>query len=101
MHKFKGKKEQIKLVLDMSNDGPTFKMLESLMAATAGPGKSGKAGGYEALNKLLSSGIPGMEGLFSGDGKDNFSARYSKGGTIHMQQPQRVGGVPQRQILYY
>ena len=46
MHKFKGK-EQIKLVLDMSNDGPTFKMLESLMAATAG-GKSGKGGGeYE------------------------------------------------------
>ena len=81
MHKFKGK-EQIKLVLDMSNDGPTFKMLESLMAATAGPGKSGKAGGYEALNKLLSSGIPGMEGLFSGDGKDNFSARYSKGSFI-------------------
>ena len=44
MHKFKGKKEQIKLVLDMSNDGPTFKMLENLMAATAG-GKSGKGGG--------------------------------------------------------
>ena len=46
MHKFKGK-EQIKLVLDMSNDGPTFKMLESLMAATAG-GKSGKGGGEHA-----------------------------------------------------
>ena len=41
------KKEQIKLVLDMSNDGPTFKMLESLMAATAG-GKSGKGGGEHA-----------------------------------------------------
>ena len=47
MHKFKGKKEQIKLVLDMSNDGPTFKMLENLMAATAG-GKSGKGGGEHA-----------------------------------------------------
>ena len=41
-----------------------------------------KAGGYEALNKLLSSGIPGMEGLFSGDGKENFSARYAKGHRI-------------------
>ena len=51
MHKFKGK-EQIKLVLDMSNDGPTFKMLENLMAATAG-GKSGKGGG-EHVKAVLS-----------------------------------------------
>ena len=47
MHKFKGK-EQIKLVLDMSNDGPAFKMLESLMAATAG-GKSGKGGRHDNM----------------------------------------------------
>jgi hypothetical protein len=69
-------KDQIKLVLDMSNDGPTFKMLESLMAATSG----GKNGGYDALNKLLSSGIPGMENLFSSskDGKENFGAKYAK-----------------------
>ncbi len=26
------KKEQIKLVLDMSNDGPMFKMLESMLS---------------------------------------------------------------------
>ena len=51
MHKFKGK-EQIKLVLDMSNDGPTFKMLESLMAATAG-GKSGKGGGEHGIRILF------------------------------------------------
>jgi hypothetical protein len=28
------KKEQIKLVLDMSNDGPMFKMLESMLRQT-------------------------------------------------------------------
>ena len=51
--------------------------LESTVGFPTPPKK--QAGGYEALSKLLSSGIPGMEGLFSGDGKDNFSARYSKG----------------------
>ncbi len=75
-HKFKAK-EQIKLVLDMSNDGPTFKMLESLMAATS-KGGGGAKGGFEALSKLLSSGIPGMENLFSSDGKSDFSAKYAK-----------------------
>lgn len=53
----------------MSNDGPTFKMLESMMTAIAG--KNGEKGTYDALSKLLKSGIPGMEQLF--DGKKGFS----------------------------
>lgn len=70
-------KQEIKLVLDMSNDGPMFKMLESLM--TAVNGANGANGTYDALNKLLKSGIPGMEGLFSNDGKgDNFASKFVK-----------------------
>ena len=46
------KSQEIKLVLDMSNDGPMFKMLESLM--TAVNGANGANGTYDALNKLLS-----------------------------------------------
>ena len=56
------KKEHIKLVLDMSNEGPMFKMLESMMSG----GKNGDKGAFDALNKLLKSGIPGLEGLFGG-----------------------------------
>lgn len=73
----KDRSQEIKLVLDMSNDGPTFKMLESLM--TAVNGANGANGTYEALNKLLKSGIPGMEGLFSNDGKgENFASKFVK-----------------------
>ena len=54
------KKEQIKLVLDMSNDGPMFKMLESMLS---GGGKDG-LGAFGALQKLMKSGIPGLENLF-------------------------------------
>ncbi|QQP58025.1 Uncharacterized protein FKW44_003212 [Caligus rogercresseyi] len=54
-----GSKEQIKLVLDMSNEGPIFKMLESILQGSAGEGN-------DALNNLLKSGIPGLENLFSG-----------------------------------
>ena len=77
------KKEHIKLVLDMSNEGPMFKMLESMMSG----GKNGDKGAFEALNKLLKSGIPGLEGLFGsgggggGDGTDggnNLGARFIK-----------------------
>ena len=86
------KKEQIKLVLDMSNDGPMFKaivnfftlyskqtysflitcwgrgmegwrllpqMLESMLSGTGSGG-----GAFGALQKLLKSGIPGLENLF-------------------------------------
>lgn len=60
------KEEQIKLVLDMSNDGPTFKMLEALMAAVEDTASGKKS--YEALSRLLKSGIPGMEQLFQGKG---------------------------------
>ncbi len=82
--------EEIKLVLDMSPDGPTFAALESIMMAASeafeasggggrgaangvkGGGKRGKAGGaagkkggYDQLTKLLKSGIPGEEKIFS------------------------------------
>ena len=46
----------------MSNEGPMFKMLESMMSG----GKNGDKGAFDALNKLLKSGIPGLEGLFGG-----------------------------------
>ena len=77
------KKEHIKLVLDMSNEGPMFKMLESMMSG----GKNGDKGAFEALNKLLKSGIPGLEGLFGSggaasgdatDGSNNLGARFIK-----------------------
>ena len=64
---FNNKKEQIKLVLDMSNEGPMFKMLESMLGGAAGSGK-----GNEALKKLLKSGIPGLEGFLAG-GADGFA----------------------------
>ena len=54
------KNEKIKLVLDMSNDGPMFKMLESMLSGTGGSG----GGALGALQKLLKSGIPGLENLF-------------------------------------
>ncbi|XP_040565348.2 uncharacterized protein [Lepeophtheirus salmonis] len=54
-----GSKEQIKLVLDMSNEGPIFKMLDSILKGSSGEGN-------DALSKLLKSGIPGLENLFSG-----------------------------------
>ena len=57
------KKDQVKLVLDMSNNGPMFKMLEQMAGAG---GKGGAAN--EALKKLLKSGIPGLEGLLAGGG---------------------------------
>ena len=68
------KKEQIKLVLDMSNEGPMFKMLEAMI----GGGKNKEA--HEALNKLLRSGIPGLEGLFGSgtDTTDGFGAKFVK-----------------------
>ena len=75
------KKEHIKLVLDMSNEGPMFKMLESMMAG----GKNGDKGAFDALNKLLKSGIPGLEGLFGAagggdavDGGADFGERFIK-----------------------
>ena len=77
--KFK-KKEHIKLVLDMSNEGPMFKMIESMMSG----GKNGDKGAYEALNKLMKSGIPGLEGLFGSsggdvtDGTNSFGAKFVK-----------------------
>ena len=46
----------------MSNEGPMFKMLESMMKN----GCAGDKAGYEALNKLLKSGIPGLENIFKG-----------------------------------
>ena len=61
------KREQIKLVLDMSNEGPMFKMLESMLGGAAGAHK-----GNEALKKLLKAGIPGLEGFLSG-GADGFA----------------------------
>ncbi len=59
--------EEIKLVLDMSPDGPTFAMLEAIMKAAReeeagcanGIGKKKKKSTYEKLTKLLKSGIPG------------------------------------------
>ena len=57
---FNNKKEQIKLVLDMSNEGPMFKMLESMLSGSGGSG----GGALGALQKLLKSGIPGLENLF-------------------------------------
>lgn len=68
------KKEQIKLVLDMSNEGPMFKMLESMFSG----GKNGNNGAYAALNNLLKSGIPGLESLFGGDGGGNFGDKFGK-----------------------
>lgn len=59
-------KQQIKLVLDMSNEGPMFKMIESML------GGAGTSQGLEALKKLLKSGIPGLEGFLSG-GVDGFA----------------------------
>ena len=50
----------------MSNEGPMFKMLESML------GGAGAHKGHDALKKLLKSGIPGLEGFLSG-GADGFS----------------------------
>ena len=72
--KFENRKEQIKLVLDMSNEGPMFKMLEAMVG-------SGNKSAHEALNKLLRSGIPGLEGLFgsgASDVTDGFGAKFVK-----------------------
>ena len=33
---------------------------------------------YDALNKLIKSGIPGLEGLFAPDGTGNFCVGFSK-----------------------
>ena len=60
------RKEQIKLVLDMSNEGPMFKMLESMLGGAVGASK-----GHDALKKLLKSGIPGLEGFLKA-GADGF-----------------------------
>ncbi len=51
----------------MSNEGPMFKMLESMLGGAASATK-----GNEALKKLLKSGIPGLEGFLSG-GPDGFA----------------------------
>ena len=74
------KKDQVKLVLDMSNNGPMFKMLEQMAGAG---GKGGAAN--EALKKLLKSGIPGLEGLLAGGGgelsshlRKNKAKRFAK-----------------------
>jgi len=66
------RKERIKLVLDMSNDGPMFKMLESMLSGC----KDGGSGAFGALQKLLQSGIPGLENLF-GQGTDG-SLKFNK-----------------------
>ena len=71
---FDRKGDQVKLVLDMSNDGPMFKMLESMMRTVGGKNK----GGYEALSKLLKSGIPGMESIFSKGGFTKMSDEDKK-----------------------
>lgn len=68
--KYEQRKDTIKLVLDMSNDGPMFRMLESMMRETANSSNA-----YDALNKLLKSGIPGISELF-GSGKENIGARF-------------------------
>ncbi|TRY61422.1 hypothetical protein TCAL_14991 [Tigriopus californicus] len=68
--KYEQRKDTIKLVLDMSNDGPMFRMLESMMRETANSSNA-----YDALNKLLKSGIPGISELF-GTGKENIGARF-------------------------
>ena len=68
------KKEQIKLVLDMSNDGPMFKMLESMLAG----GKAGENGAFGALAKLLKSGIPGLESFFAPGGMGKMSDEDKK-----------------------
>jgi len=47
--KFENKKEQIKLVLDMSNEGPMFKMLESMLR---GGGKGGDKVGTNGAMKI-------------------------------------------------
>jgi hypothetical protein len=56
--------DEVKLVLDMAHDGPTFDALESIMraaseAARKVKGGGGGRGGYDALTRLLKSGIPG------------------------------------------
>ena len=66
------KKDQVKLVLDMSNNGPMFKMLEQMAGAG---GKGGAAN--EALKKLLKSGIPRLEGLLAGGGDECYSVFFS------------------------
>ena len=45
----------------MSNEGPMFKMLESMLGSVSGGGV-----GHEALKKLLKAGIPGLEGFLKG-----------------------------------
>ena len=67
------KKEQIKLVLDMSNDGPMFKMLESMLS-----GGLGESGAFGALSKLLKSGIPGLESFFAPGGMGKMSDEDKK-----------------------
>ena len=68
------KKEQIKLVLDMSNDGPMFKMLESMLAG----GTNGENGAFGALAKLMKSGIPGLENFFAPGGMGKMSDEDKK-----------------------
>lgn len=71
--------DTVKVTLDLSDNGPVFSALDSMMmkmmedeeAARKKGKKGGGAGGEKAkgaLKKLLKSGIPGVEKLFTGPG---------------------------------
>jgi len=48
---------------------------------------------YEALNKLIKSGIPGLEGLFSPDGAGNLFSKMS-------DEDKNIGFLTQRSFFY-
>lgn len=70
LRQWKRKNTEVTLVLDMSNDGPTFKMLENMMREMVGSKNA-----FDALDKLLKSGVPGISDLFSG-GSGNIGAKF-------------------------
>lgn len=83
--------DTIKVTLDLSDNGPVFSNLDAMMmqmmddeAADRKKGKGGgKASGDQAkasLKRLMKSGIPGVEKLFTGPGQQPGPPGVKKGG---------------------
>lgn len=79
--------DTVKVTLDLSDNGPVFSALDQMMMKMmddeANERKSKKNSGSEAkasLKRLLKSGIPGVEKLFSGPGQGPAGPGAKKGG---------------------
>lgn len=80
--------DTVKVTLDLSDNGPVFSALDTMMMKMmddeANERKKAKGKGSEAakssLKKLLKSGIPGVEKLFTGPGQAKTGPGAKKGG---------------------